>query len=108
MIVENMDGVICIMQNKDSVLGRKWAKETPNELWAELEENLWAKHYALSAEVGNIWNWLEWGGFEDFSKQNIPILTFFFYLNTCWFDKYHNHLILYAIFCLQTCNVSSN
>lgn len=78
MIVENMDGVICIMQNKDSVLGRKWAKETPNELWAELEENLWAKHYALSAEVGNIWNWLEWGGFEDFSKQNIPILTFFF------------------------------
>lgn len=45
MIVETTDRVICISQNRNSVLDEKSGKAR-----VELEENLKAKHFVLSVE----------------------------------------------------------
>lgn len=51
-----MDGIICISHSRDTVLGRKSGKYTPDESGVKLEENLQAKHSALSAVDDNTSN----------------------------------------------------
>lgn len=47
MIIETMEGVICISLNRDSVLSGKLGRDTPDVSRIEFGENLRAKHSAL-------------------------------------------------------------
>lgn len=67
MIAENMDGVICISINRDSVLSGNSCKDIPDELIVDFEKKLRAKYSTLSAEDVNTWNWVKIGDIKEYS-----------------------------------------
>lgn len=54
----------CIWYNRDSVLSGKSGKDTLDESRVELEDNLQAKHFTLSAG-GHTLNWVKRGRIDD-------------------------------------------